>query len=171
VSAEGESEAVSAVSQMRLSRPLTSKRLLQLAACAAGAFALIVFIYVCSLDSKPDRFDGAKLMNALDAYSREVKARSEKLPSSVTLDELVRRGFLQEKDVRAFAGMKAVISLDASETEPQSILMELTHPDGTKTVVQGDGSVQQETTARTRDRLKRLIGAQPKTPLSPPLPE
>ena len=143
------------------------KRILYIAACAAGVFALVVFIYVCSLDSRPDQFNGENLMNALATYSREIQARGEKLPASVTLDELIRRGLLLEDDVNSFAGMKAVIFLGADETQPQSILMEVTHPDGTKTVVQGDGSVQQATTARMRELLK---STPPKTPASPPLP-
>ena len=143
------------------------KRILQITAWAAGGFVLVVILYISSLNSKPDWFDGAKLMTALASYARDIKARGEKLPESVTLDELIRRGLLQPEDVSAFLGMKVVIPLGSNETDPQSILMDVTLPDGTKLVAMGDGSVQQETTARTR---QRLIDTQPKTPTNPPLP-
>jgi hypothetical protein len=118
------------------------KRVLAIAACAVGVL-LILFVYIRSLDTEPDRINGDQLVSALAAYKREIQSRGEKPPESVTLDELIRRGFLQEEDVSAFAGMNAIISLNADETHPQSALMEVTHPDGTKLVVQGDGTVQQ----------------------------
>ena len=80
---------------MRPSRPFTKNGVLQLAAWATGAFALIVFTHVSSLDSKPGGFNGAKLMNALATYSDDIKARGEKLPESVTLDDLIRLKLLR----------------------------------------------------------------------------
>ena len=106
-------------------------------------------------------------MSALAAFTRDTKARGEQMPETVTLDELIRRGFLQEEDVSAFVGMKAVISLGASAIQPQSILMEATLPDGTKMVALGDGSVQPRTIVQKREFLKSV---QPKTPPGPPLP-
>jgi hypothetical protein len=144
------------------------KRIFSIIACVLGAFALVVFIYVSSQDNSSDTLNPARIVAALSSYRQELQATGKPLPESVTLDDLIRRGLLRQEEVMGFDGMKVTIPLtSADESQPQANLLEVTHPDGTKTVVQGDGSVQQATTARMRELLKN---AQPKPPPSPPLP-
>jgi hypothetical protein len=87
-------------------------------------------------------------MTALAEYRRDCQTRGEPVPSSVTLDALVRSGHLRREDTKAFEGVTVVFHSDADETQPQSILAAARMPDGTWNVVMGDGSVQQLTPAR-----------------------
>ena len=87
--------------------------------------------------------DGSKLIAAVQAFSRDERARGEAMPTSVALSELIRKGYITRDEVRAFDGMDVTFSLTADETRPQSVLVRARLPDGSTVIVLGDGSAQQ----------------------------
>ena len=96
--------------------------------------------------------DGSKLVAAVQAFAADRRAHGQPLPSSVSLRELVRDGFISADDVHAFDGMEATLSMTADEKYPQAPLMTVRFQrGGGGIVVLGDGSVQQVTSARLRD--------------------
>jgi hypothetical protein len=119
------------------------KRIFLIIGCALGAFALVVFIYVCSLDSRSGWYDGQKLMTGLTAYSRDVQARGEKLPLSVSAEELVSGGWVKKEDLGSLQEMHLIFSLPANETHPSQVLIRGRSASGQEYAVLGDGSVQE----------------------------
>jgi len=96
--------------------------------------------------------DGSKLVAAVQAFAADRRSHGQPLPSSISLRELVRDGYIAADDVPAFDGMEATLSLTADETYPQEPLMTIRFPrDGGGMVVLSDGSVQQVTSRRLRD--------------------
>jgi len=90
-----------------------------------------------------DRFvDTSKLISALQRFADDAKAAGRSLPAQIPLDDLLRGGYLSPSDVRAFKGMKVTFFSTADEKYPQSIVAETRLPDGTGSMVLGDGSVQ-----------------------------
>jgi len=86
--------------------------------------------------------DAPKLISAMQAFSRDLTARGQRRPATVSLRELVSGGYIAASDVRAFDGMDVTISLTADETRPQEILIRVRLPDGSVTALLADGSVQ-----------------------------
>jgi hypothetical protein len=93
-----------------------------------------------------------KLISALQAFARDRTASGGELPVDVSLEDLVRGGYLTSNDVRAFAGMEVTFStqLDAI---PQSILARARMPDGQFVCLLADGSVQGFTASGLRRAL------------------
>src|SRR5262249_8774985 len=87
--------------------------------------------------------DTAKLITAIQAFSRDHAARGQQLPSTVSLRELVVGHYLGAADVRAFDGMEVSFSLTADESRPQQIMIEARLPDGTRIATLADGSATQ----------------------------
>jgi hypothetical protein len=103
---------------------------------AIGCFLLVI--------QKPQagHLDAKKIIAAIQAYSSNVKVQKQTLPESVSLQELIAKGYLKHEDVSAFDGWNVTVSLNVSETNPQSVLMSAQSPDGDQLVVMADGSVQ-----------------------------
>ncbi len=76
------------------------------------------------------------------AFSRDLTARGQPLPPTVSLRELVSGGYIAAADLRAFDGMDVTISLTADEARPQEILIRVRMPDGSVTALLADGSIQ-----------------------------
>ena len=55
------------------------------------------------------------------AFSRDLTARGQPLPPTVSLRELVSGGYIAAADLRAFDGMDVTISLTADEARPREI--------------------------------------------------
>jgi hypothetical protein len=91
--------------------------------------------------------DVPRLIVALRTYATETMANGGKLPETVTLEELVRRGHLKSADAKAFEGVQVTFSLAAEEGKPQQILIRARLRDGTEFLQLGDGSAQQAPTA------------------------
>ena len=87
-------------------------------------------------------FNGARLFEAVQRYRADLVARDSALPATVSLRELTNQGYLHARDVAAFAGLETTITLAASESRPQEILMRARFPDGDELVALADGSVQ-----------------------------
>jgi hypothetical protein len=86
--------------------------------------------------------DVSGLISAMQMFSRDLTARGQPLPATVSLRELVGSGYIAASDVRAFDGMDVMISLTADESQPQEVRIRVRGPDGTVTTLLADGSVQ-----------------------------
>jgi Flp pilus assembly protein CpaB len=84
-----------------------------------------------------------RLALAVESYSRDYVSRGQRLPSSVTFQDLVNGGYISAREVRAFDGMKVTMYPTAS-TNSRTVLVRVRMPDGTQFVTLADGSVQQE---------------------------
>jgi hypothetical protein len=95
--------------------------------------------------SKPQKghFNAGKITTAIHAYCRNAKEHNNNLPSSISLQELITKGFLKHEDVRAFDGMEATVYLTVDDATPQAVLMSARLSDGSQIVALADGSVQQ----------------------------
>jgi hypothetical protein len=102
----------------------------------------LVYLLVVSKDTDV-RFNGAAIVAAARAYTKDLEVRRQPIPSSVTLDELVASHFLKSEDVAAFRGLKATVMLTSANRGPKAELMRVRLPDGSQVVLLGDGSVQE----------------------------
>ena len=113
------------------------------------AFAGIVFVVVLVVavsaywERKQTPFQNApKLISALQAFSRDQEAAGRRLPPEVSVEDLLRGGYLTTNDVRAFEGMEVAFSTQVDESHPQMILARARMPDGQFICALADGSVQ-----------------------------
>src|SRR5919108_6464810 len=90
-----------------------------LASALAVAVVVCVAITTYWQHRQPLFNDASKLISAMQAFSRDLTARGQPLPSSVSLRELVSGGYIAASDGRAFDGMDVTISLTADKTRPQ----------------------------------------------------
>lgn len=94
--------------------------------------------------NSPGQVNVVEILKAAQSYAKDLRSRGVTTPALAPLSDLVQQGWLSYKDVSAFAGMDAWISLQgASETNLQAVLLEIRHADGSKTVTLRDGSVQE----------------------------
>jgi hypothetical protein len=89
------------------------------------------------------RFNGAAIVAAARAYTRDLQVRKQPMPKSVTLEELVALHFLKPEEIEAFRGLKATIMLTSRQAARKAVLMRVHFPDGGEIKLLGDGSVQQ----------------------------
>ncbi|HZM01888.1 MAG TPA: hypothetical protein VFC44_02595 [Candidatus Saccharimonadales bacterium] len=87
--------------------------------------------------------NGPKIVAAAQAYTRALRAQHLPVPLTVSLQDLIDRGFLQAKDAGLFQGMDAVITLVAQNDGPQTPLIRVHMSDGTDLLLMGDGSTEQ----------------------------
>jgi hypothetical protein len=109
------------------------------------AVIVLALIVGCCLFviSKPysGHLDAGKITAAIHAYSSELKSENQPLPPTISLQELIAKGFLKHEDVAAFDGWNVTVST-TDEADPQAILMTAQSSDGHKIIVVADGSVQ-----------------------------
>jgi hypothetical protein len=102
-----------------------------------------------------DFHDLPGLLAAIQAFVGDTTNRGQPLPQSVSLDELVSRGYISSNSVCAFEGMGAKVWLRANPTGTSSeILMSARLPDGRVCAALADGSVQQFSAQRFAHHLK-----------------
>jgi len=113
----------------------------------AAAVAIMVaagLVYVFLVSKEPSaKFNGAAIVAAARAYTRDLQVRRQPMPKSVTLEELAARHFLKPEEIAAFRGLNATIMLTSQASNAQTILMRVHFPDGGDIILLGDGSVQQ----------------------------
>src|SRR5215468_1802783 len=98
------------------------KTLRHLMVALAGVVLVVVVVLAASTywERKQTPFQNApKLISALRAFSREQAAGGRQLPSAVSLQDLLRGGYLTTNDVRAFEGMEVRFSTQSDDTHPQ----------------------------------------------------
>jgi len=111
-------------------------------AVAIMAAAGLVYLSLTSKDTNT-RFNGAALVAAARAYTRDLQARQQPIPKSVTLEQLVSLHFLQPAEIEAFRGFNATIVLTTDAKDPQAVLMQVRLPDGGEVRLLGNGNVVQ----------------------------
>jgi flagellar basal body-associated protein FliL len=111
-------------------------------AVAIMVAAALVYVFLVSKETSA-KFNGAAIVEAARAYTRDLQARKEPVPKSVTLEDLVARHFLKPEEIAAFRGLNATIMLTSNESNPQTVLMRVHFPDGGDILLLGDGSVRQ----------------------------
>lgn len=104
--------------------------------------AALVYIFLMSKEPSA-RFNGATIVAAARSYTRDLRARNQPVPKSVTLEELADHHFLKPEEVAAFRGMSATITLSSTESGPKTVLMRVHFPDGGEVLLLADGTVQQ----------------------------
>jgi hypothetical protein len=111
---------------------------------AAIALAIIVGCYLfVILKPQKGHLDAGKITDAIHAYGSKMKLGNQPLPTTISLQELIAKGFLKREDVSAFDGIEVTVYLTVDETTPQAVLMRARLPDGNEEVVLADGSIQQ----------------------------
>ncbi len=86
--------------------------------------------------------EAAKLIAAVQAYSRDQQGESKPLPPSLKLRELVVGGYLTAEDVRAFEGTDVTFLLSADPSQPRAVMIRVRLRDGSQMVVLANGNVE-----------------------------
>jgi hypothetical protein len=94
-------------------------------------------------DTSSAKIDGRKIVAAGGAYTRALIVNKQPIPKTVSLNELLTRGYLKPADVAPFQGLDAVLILMTDASNPQTVPMRVHMPDGSDLVLLGDGSAQQ----------------------------
>ncbi len=110
---------------------------------AALAIALLVGLAIDRGEESHSMQDSARLVAAVQKYSRDRATKGFPPSTSVSLPELVTLGYLKTEDVRAFDGMEASVFLGPDSGKETEILMRVRQSDGTEHALMRDGSVQQ----------------------------
>jgi hypothetical protein len=118
------------------------KRILTVVAVIAAVMIAASFIYFAFTRPARGRVDAPKIFAAAHTYAHDLQAHGTAVPATVGLQDLVAKGLLSPSDVSGFAGMDVTVSLNVSETDPQSVLMRVRMQDGSQIVTLADGSVQ-----------------------------
>ncbi len=129
---------------------------ISLIACAAAALVVILALAVSGYwDHKQTPFQNApKLISALRAFLHEQATGGRQLPPEVSLQDLLRGGYLTSHDVRGLEGMEVIFSTQTDDTHPQMILARAGMPDGQSICLLADGSVQQFSASRLKEALE-----------------
>ena len=123
-----------------------------LAIVLAAVAVLAMLAALVWFASRPaPQVNGTLIVNALAKYANDLRSRREPMPESVTLDTLVRGGYLRADEMKGFEGVELIFHREALDTMPQSILVEARLPDGSVEAVLADGSVQQFSPQSWRD--------------------
>jgi hypothetical protein len=69
-------------------------------------------------------------------------ANRQPIPKTVSLNELLTRGYLKPADIAPFQGLDAALVLTSDLSNPQRVLMRVHMPDGSDLVLLGDGTTQ-----------------------------
>ena len=132
---------------MKMSIPETPVKRMALGIGAGVVFLVFVgLIYLASSDnSSPQKIDGLRIVAAAHGFTRQLIASRQVIPKTVSLNELVTRGFLKPEDVAPFHGMETELMLTASASNPNAPIMRVHLPDGSYLVLFNDGTTRQET--------------------------
>jgi hypothetical protein len=112
------------------------------AAVAIMLVAAVLYVFVLP-GGGGGKFNGALIVEAARAYSRDLRLRQQPVPKSVALKELVAQHYLKPEDVAAFRGMDATLLLTTDQPGPKAVVMRVRLADGTQVVLLTDGTVQE----------------------------
>jgi hypothetical protein len=118
------------------------KRLALVTILIAAPAITTAYLLLAPAPPKPS-LNVSKLVEAVAAFAREQRAKGRPQPETVSLRQLLAKGYLQTNEVRAFDGVELTLGLTADETNPNSILAQAKMPDGAVLQLLGDGSAQQ----------------------------
>jgi hypothetical protein len=130
---------------MNLTTEQTHFRRVVLLGVVAVVVGVLAFVwYKTGLETRAPSFANApRLIEALQAFSKNRMANKLPLPESIALKDLVAAGYLSNEDARPFDGVEVTFFTRARADNPQSILIRARLQDGTVFGVLGDGSIQQ----------------------------
>ncbi len=111
-------------------------------AAAIMVAAGLVYFFTASREAAA-RFNGAVIVAAARACTRDLQDRKQPIPPSISLDELAALRYLKPADIAAFRGLKAMIILTTDDRDPQTVLMRVLMPDGAKIELLSDGTVRE----------------------------
>jgi hypothetical protein len=132
------------------------------------ALLTVILVFLETRPRPSPLINGERLANAMARYTEDLHSRGEALPRTITLDMLVRQGYLSVEDTKPLQGVELVFHTDAVDTNPQMLLVEARMPDGQMQAVLADGSVQQFSLARWAE-VQRNVG-QPQRGADPTQP-
>jgi hypothetical protein len=133
------------------------RRLVVIACAGIALVAAVVLVVSAYWERRQTPFQNApKLISALQAFSRDQAAGGRRLPPEVSLQDLLRGGYLTTNDVAAFEGMDVTFSTEADDTYPQMVLACARTPDGQYICLLADGSVQQFSRQRYEEQRANL---------------
>lgn len=113
-------------------------------AVAVAIMVVAGLVYVSVISKEPSaKFNGAAIVAAAQAYTRDLRARKQSIPKSVTLEDLVAAHFLKPEEIAPFRGLNATVTLTSEDRDPRTVLMRVHFPDGTDVQLLADGNVQQ----------------------------
>lgn len=137
--------------------------LLSFAGIGALVFVLVVAVAGWYWERQQSVFQNApQLSAALQAFTRDHSRAGQRLPPKVSIQELLREGYLTSNDLRGFEGMEVFFSTQADPARPQSILVDARTQDGHHICLMADGSVQQFSPSRYQEVLGHSdAGGQP----------
>ncbi|MGA2747807.1 MAG: hypothetical protein ABSG59_03445 [Verrucomicrobiota bacterium] len=130
---------------MQLGHPDSGVRRVVITIALAAAIMVVGGLVYVFLAAAPagGKVNGIAIVGAGKTYARELKSRGQPVPKTVSLNELVERGYLKPEDIGAFRGLEATLSLTADLSNPKTVLMRVRLPDGTDYVLLADGSAQE----------------------------
>jgi hypothetical protein len=141
---------------------IKTQRLVILIASSTALVAVMAVAVVAYWPGKQPVFEDLPgLIFALQAFSQERTKQGEPLPSTVSLRELVSRGYISSNSVHVFEDTKTTIWLTVNETKPQQVLMSARLPDGSVSAVLADGSVHPFSARRFAEYLRTAGQAAP----------
>jgi len=108
-------------------------------AVTVGGAAVVMVV----AGSTPEKVNGLRFVAAARGYTRMLVASKQPIPATVSLNELLARGFLKPADVAPFQGLQTEIILTSDASNPRAALMRVHLSDGTDLVLFNDGSTQQ----------------------------
>jgi hypothetical protein len=120
-------------------------RLILAVASGAVALAIIGFLaFSAYWQSKQGSFvDAPKIMSAVHQFSRDQVARGLQVGPEISLQDLIRGGYLTTNEVRAFDGMEVAFTPQTDDSNPEMVIARARMPDGKVNCLLSDGSVQQ----------------------------
>jgi hypothetical protein len=98
--------------------------------------------------------DAPRLSAALQAFCRDESANGQ-LPAEVSLQDLLKGGYVNSNDMRAFEGIEVTFSTHYDDGAPELILARALAPDGQSICLLADGSVQQLSARKYSDYLRQ----------------
>jgi hypothetical protein len=122
-------------------QPLRLQRVLLL---GVGSVALVLALWWIgtTLFDRPQPVDPQQIRQAVQTFCQERRALGIALPPTVSLRELVEKGYLRPEDIRGFGSAEIVFSLKIDNQKPGSVLMEARMPDGSRVGAFSDGTLQ-----------------------------
>ena len=131
-------------------------------ALTASIIAIVVAVSITTIRNWPkDKppIDPRVLVDATTRFAHDCREKGRAIPPAVTLSELVGGGYLPADFTNGLAGTDITFYTDASEENPQNLLMSWKRADGTWNVILGDGSIQQVTEQRFRQALRNAASS------------
>ncbi len=136
---------------------MKARRLIVIAVAGLGIVVLLVLGWFAYWEHKQPVFQNAsQLMAALRAFTRDQQALGRPLPPTISLRELVAKGYVTRDDVSAFEGIEVTFFTHVDETQPQLIVAAARMPDAQLTCLMADGNVQGFTKAQYEQYLASI---------------